>query len=57
MDSDKIKWTKCKFCEEMLDLLDHDSKNLWHCQICHIVYDGFAQHTCEENETESEEDI
>lgn len=47
---------KCKFCEMMLDIIDHDKESLFHCQICHIVYDGFAQHECiEESEEESEE--
>jgi hypothetical protein len=49
---------KCKFCDKMLNNLEHDNENDFHCQICHIVYDGFAQHECinPDDETDDETD-
>ena len=32
-------------CDKML-YYGYDDEELLHCQVCHMVYDGFAQHQC-----------
>lgn len=51
--------TKCKFCDKLLNSIQHDEDDQWHCQVCHIIYDGCAQHECfivEENEKDDEKE-
>lgn len=35
---------KCKFCGKQLNYY-YDENEMYHCQVCHNIYDGFAQCT------------